>query len=167
MMGPTLVRGFAPGGIGPRDIASSNNVQGSALGGTTYYGASAEVDFPIFGLPKEIGLKGALFADAGNLIGYSGQTNFSNFLGYTYCPGAERAPDHPAELRQGLGSEPDPLLGRREPDLGLADGSDPVRFRLPAVEGQVRPDADLQLLGRRDVLASHSPVSRIAGASRG
>jgi outer membrane protein insertion porin family len=88
MLGPTLVRGFAPGGIGPRDIASGlNNVQGSSLGGTSYYGASAEVDFPIFGLPKEIGLKGAVFADAGNLIGYSGQTNFSNFLGYTYCPG--------------------------------------------------------------------------------
>src|SRR5271157_2003959 len=88
MMGPTLVRGFAPGGIGPRDIASGlDNIQGAALGGTSYYGASAEVDFPIFGLPREIGLKGALFADAGNLIGYSGQTNFSNFLGYTYCPG--------------------------------------------------------------------------------
>ncbi|RBP09711.1 Beta-barrel assembly machine subunit BamA [Roseiarcus fermentans] len=86
MMGPTLVRGFAPGGIGPRDVASSNNITGSAIGGTTYYGASAEVDFPIFGLPKEIGLKGALFADAGNLIGYSGQTNFASFLGYTYCP---------------------------------------------------------------------------------
>jgi len=86
MLGPTLVRGFAPGGIGPRDVASSNNIQGSAIGGTTYYGASAEVDFPIFGLPREIGLKGAVFADAGNLIGYSGQTNFSNFLGYTYCP---------------------------------------------------------------------------------
>ena len=27
-----------------------------------------------------------MFADAGNLIGYSGPTNFSNFLGYTYCP---------------------------------------------------------------------------------
>ncbi len=88
MMGPTLVRGFAPGGIGPRDIASGlDNIQGAAIGGTTYYGASAEVDFPIFGLPKEIGLQGALFADAGSLIGYSGQTNFSNFLGYSYCPG--------------------------------------------------------------------------------
>jgi outer membrane protein insertion porin family len=86
MMGQTLVRGFAPGGIGPRDIASYLNTTSSALGGTSYYGASAEVDFPIFGLPKEIGLKGALFVDAGNLIGYSGQTNFSNFLGYTYCP---------------------------------------------------------------------------------
>ena len=86
VLGPTLVRGFAPGGIGPRDIASSNNLQGAAIGGTSYYGASAEVEFPIFGLPREIGLSGAVFADAGNLLGYSGQTNFSNFLGYVYCP---------------------------------------------------------------------------------
>ena len=87
VLGPSLVRGFAPGGIGPRDIASDYNIEAAALGGTSYYGASAEVDFPIFGLPREIGLKGALFADAGNVIGYSGQTNFSSFLGYTYCPG--------------------------------------------------------------------------------
>ncbi len=86
MEGPSLVRGFAPGGIGPRDISDPFNIQASALGGTSYYGASAEVDFPIFGLPKEVGLRGALFADAGNLIGYSGPTSFSNFLGYTYCP---------------------------------------------------------------------------------
>ena len=86
VMGPTLVRGFAPAGIGPRDITSTYDIQGASLGGTTYYGGSAEVQFPIFGLPKEIGLRGAVFADAGNLIGYSGQTNFSNFLGYTYCP---------------------------------------------------------------------------------
>ncbi len=85
-MGPSLVRGFAPSGIGPRDISDPFNIQASALGGTSYYGASAEVDFPIFGLPREIGLKGGIFADAGNLIGYSGPTNFSNFLGYTYCP---------------------------------------------------------------------------------
>ena len=92
VMGPTLVRGFAPGGIGPRDISNFENIQANALGGTTYYAASAEVDFPIFGLPKEIGLRGAVFADAGNLIGYSGQTNFSNFLGYTYCPGIYALP---------------------------------------------------------------------------
>jgi outer membrane protein insertion porin family len=86
MQGPSLVRGFAPAGIGPRDISNPFDIQSAALGGTTYYGGSAEVDFPIFGLPREIGLKGAVFADAGNLIGYSGPTNFSNFLGYTYCP---------------------------------------------------------------------------------
>ena len=85
-MGPSLVRGFAPSGIGPRDISDPFNIQASALGGTSYYGASAEVDFPIFGLPREVGLKGAVFADAGNLIGYSGPTDFSNFLGYTFCP---------------------------------------------------------------------------------
>ena len=151
-MGPTLVRGFAPGGIGPRDIASDlNNIEGAALGGTTYYGASAEVEFPIFGLPKEIGLKGALFADAGNLIGYSGQTNFSNFLGYTYCPAAERVPHHPAELRQRLGPEPDPHLGRREPDLGVADGSDPVRFRLAGHRraSTTRPSSSTSRAARR------------------
>ena len=32
------------------------------------------MQFPIFGLPKEIGLKGAFFADAGTLFGYQGQT---------------------------------------------------------------------------------------------
>jgi outer membrane protein insertion porin family len=86
MEGSSLVRGFAPGGIGPRDISDPFNIQASALGGTSYYAGSAEVDFPIFGLPKEVGLKGAVFADAGNLIGYSGPTDFSSFLGYTFCP---------------------------------------------------------------------------------
>ena len=38
-MGPSLVRGFAPGGIGPRDISDPYNIQANALGGTTYFGA--------------------------------------------------------------------------------------------------------------------------------
>lgn len=80
-VGPTLVRGFAPGGIGPRDISNPNNLQAAGLGGTTYFGGTAEVQFPIFGLPREIGLKGAVFADAGTLLGYSGQTNFSPLFG--------------------------------------------------------------------------------------
>ncbi len=84
-LGPTLVRGFAPGGLGPRDISDPYNIAGNGLGGNTYFGGTAEIQFPIFGLPKEIGLKGAIFADAGTLFGYQGQTNFSNVLGYTYC----------------------------------------------------------------------------------
>ena len=75
-LGPSLVRGFAPSGLGPRDIGSGNP-QGNPLGGTVFYGASAEVQFPIFGLPKDLGLKGAIFADAGTLYGYHGRTNFS------------------------------------------------------------------------------------------
>jgi outer membrane protein insertion porin family len=90
-VGPTLVRGFAPGGMGPRDISDPYNLAANGLGGTTYFGASTELQFPIFGLPKEIGLKGAIFADAGTLFGYQGATNFSNVLGYNYCPSSAPA----------------------------------------------------------------------------
>lgn len=68
-LGPSLVRGFAPSGIGPRDITTLDRT-GSAVGGTTYAGASLEVQFPIWGLPRDLGLKGAVFADAGTLFGY-------------------------------------------------------------------------------------------------
>jgi outer membrane protein insertion porin family len=73
--GPDLVRGFAPAGLGPRDEANPYN---NALGGTTYAGISAEVQFPIWGLPRDFGMKGALFADAGTLFGYNGQTAFTS-----------------------------------------------------------------------------------------
>jgi outer membrane protein insertion porin family len=73
-LGPQLVRGFAPGGIGPRDI--SYDPKNGSIGGTTYFGASAELQFPIFGIPKEIGLRGAVFADAGTLFNYAGYRRF-------------------------------------------------------------------------------------------
>ena len=91
-LGPTLVRGFAPGGIGPRDISDPNNIAANGLGGTTYFGGSAEIQFPLFGLPREIGLRGALFADAGTLYGFSDNTNFSSLLGYSYCPATGTLP---------------------------------------------------------------------------
>ena len=59
-LGPSLVRGFAPGGIGPRDISDPFNTDANSLGGTKYVGASTEVQFPIWGMPKEVGLKGAV-----------------------------------------------------------------------------------------------------------
>lgn len=78
-LGPSLVRGFAPSGIGPRDM--SGDFSNNALGGTSYFGGTLEVQFPIFGLPREMGLKGAVFADAGTLFGYEGQKDFSTSLG--------------------------------------------------------------------------------------
>ncbi|GJD51695.1 Outer membrane protein assembly factor BamA [Methylobacterium crusticola] len=74
-LGPSLVRGFAPNGIGPRDVGSGD-ARSNALGGTTYVGASVEVQFPIWGLPRDLGLKGAVFADAGTLFGYKGKRAF-------------------------------------------------------------------------------------------
>ncbi|RXT45919.1 outer membrane protein assembly factor BamA [Bradyrhizobium betae] len=74
-MGPNLVRGFAPNGIGPRDL----NPYGTqdALGGTKYWGASLELQMPFWFLPKEVGLKGAVYADAGGLYDYQGPTTWS------------------------------------------------------------------------------------------
>jgi outer membrane protein insertion porin family len=74
-MGPSLVRGFAPNGIGPRDISTADS-RANALGGTTYFGGSLEVQFPIPALPRELGLRGAVFADAGTLFGYDGPVTF-------------------------------------------------------------------------------------------
>ena len=50
-MGPNLVRGFQPAGIGPRDTTPGTN--GDALGGTMYWGASLELQYPIYFLPKD------------------------------------------------------------------------------------------------------------------
>jgi outer membrane protein insertion porin family len=74
-MGPNLVRGFAPNGIGPRDINPYGT--GDALGGTKYWGASFELQMPFWFLPKEVGLKGAIYADAGGLFDYKGPTTWA------------------------------------------------------------------------------------------
>src|ERR1700738_1223367 len=74
-MGPNLVRGFAPNGIGPRDLNPFGTMD--ALGGTKYWGASAELQMPFWFLPKEVGLKGAVYADAGGLWDYQGPTSWA------------------------------------------------------------------------------------------
>jgi outer membrane protein insertion porin family len=74
-MGPNLVRGFAPNGIGPRDINPFGTMD--ALGGTKYWGVSYELQMPFWFLPKEVGLKGAVYADAGGLWDYQGPTSWA------------------------------------------------------------------------------------------
>lgn len=86
-LGPSLVRGFAPSGLGPRDIADPSYAQYNPLGGSHYAGASLEFQFPIFGLPRELGLKGALFADAGTVFGYDGKTRFFDTADDCSAPG--------------------------------------------------------------------------------
>jgi len=74
-MGSNLVRGFAPNGIGPRDLNPFGTQD--ALGGTKYWGASLELQMPFWFLPKEVGLKGAVYADAGGLYDYKGPTSWT------------------------------------------------------------------------------------------
>jgi outer membrane protein insertion porin family len=69
-MGPNLVRGFAPAGIGPRDLTPGTT--NDALGGSLFWGASLEAQTPLYFLPKEIGIKFAAFADAGSVWNYRG-----------------------------------------------------------------------------------------------
>jgi outer membrane protein insertion porin family len=86
-MGPNLVRGFASSGIGPRDLTVGTNFD--ALGGTKYWGATAELQFPIWGVPKDIGVRLAVFADAGSLWDYKGPTQAqlqTLFAGQTITP---------------------------------------------------------------------------------
>jgi outer membrane protein insertion porin family len=84
-MGPNLVRGFAPAGIGPRDMTPGSNQD--PLGGTLYWGASVEAQTPIPFVPKEVGVKGAIFADAGSLWNYQGPETW-NVTGETLDVGS-------------------------------------------------------------------------------
>ena len=74
-MGPNLVRGFSPAGIGPRDLTPGTT--NDALGGSLYWGVSVEAQTPLYFLPKDIGIKVAVFADAGSLWDYQGPTSWS------------------------------------------------------------------------------------------
>lgn len=77
-MGPELVRGFQTAGIGPRDFAPAiGNRLADAIGGTMYWGASAEITFPISILPRDFGMRGAVYADAGAVWGYDGVRQFN------------------------------------------------------------------------------------------
>ena len=74
-MGPNLVRGFSPAGIGPRDLTPGTT--NDALGGTMFWGASAEVQTPLYFLPKDSGVKIAAFVDSGSLWNYTGPTSWN------------------------------------------------------------------------------------------
>jgi outer membrane protein insertion porin family len=82
--GSETIPGFAPAGIGPRDAAT-----GDALGGNTFYSATAELRFPLPFVPTDLGLSGAVFTSAGTLFGtdatkfaaaYAKQHGISNTL---------------------------------------------------------------------------------------
>ena len=57
------LRGFDPGGVGPREIGSTYN---DPLGGNQYAVLRLDADFPI-GLPEELGVRGGLFYDMGSV----------------------------------------------------------------------------------------------------
>lgn len=75
----SVMRGFRPGGIGPRD-ADTND----ALGGNMYAVARLEAEFPI-GLPEEYGITGGAFIDYGSVWDV-GETYGANLLYNDWTP---------------------------------------------------------------------------------
>jgi outer membrane protein insertion porin family len=71
--GGETIRGFDRAGYGPRDLVTND-----ALGGENYWAATAEVRFPIPFVPEDLGISGAVFADAGSLWGVPGDIQAIN-----------------------------------------------------------------------------------------
>ncbi|UYO42683.1 outer membrane protein assembly factor BamA [Rhodopseudomonas palustris] len=139
-MGSNLVRGFAPNGIGPRDIGqyALYGYGGDALGGTNYWGASVELQMPFWFLPKEVGLKGAVYADAGSLFDYKGPTSWS-VTGEVNTPGCIPASQTTIGTCSGLNYD-DTNLVRTSVGVGLiwASPFGPLRFdyAIPITKGK-------------------------------
>jgi outer membrane protein insertion porin family len=72
--GPTLVRGFAPNGFGPRDLTPGTTMDN--VGGSMYWATTAELQSAIPGVPQEYGLRASAFVDAGSVFHYGGPTTF-------------------------------------------------------------------------------------------
>ncbi|MGA2287365.1 MAG: outer membrane protein assembly factor BamA [Bradyrhizobium sp.] len=72
--GPSMVRGFAPNGFGPRDLTPGTTMDN--VGGSMYWATTAELQSNIPGVPQEYGLKASAFVDAGSVFRYSGPTAF-------------------------------------------------------------------------------------------
>ena len=68
-IGGDTLRGFTVGGIGPRDANTTDSI-----GGQFYYTATTELSYPLPLVPKEVGLLGKAFVDAGSLWGVQAQS---------------------------------------------------------------------------------------------
>ena len=128
-MGPNLVRGFAPSGFGPRDLTPSTT--GDALGGSLFWGASFEIQVPVYLVPKEAGIKLAAFADAGSLWDYQGPVARTSTGEKLRCPvGAADTRFVPSGTALGTACFGDSMTIRSSVGVGLLWDSPfgPIRF---------------------------------------
>lgn len=80
-LGGESLRGFAPAGVGPRDVGSfGGETLDNALGGNWFYTATAELSIPV-GVFKEFGLKAFVFTDMGSL----GDVDVADFVPDVDC----------------------------------------------------------------------------------
>jgi outer membrane protein insertion porin family len=118
--GGETIRGFNRSGFGPRDLAT-----GDALGGKTFYAATAEVRYPFPFVPDDLGVKGAVFVDAGSLFGASdfvkqGATKCGQAVGATEAPNICLADSSAPRVSVGTSLIWDSPLGPLRADFGWA-----------------------------------------------
>lgn len=101
-LGGSSLRGFEYGGVGPRALRSDD-----ALGGNTFYKGSIEATFP-FGLPNELGIRGAVFTDAGSVFNVD-------------ATGTDIVDDHALRLSAGFGLAWQSPFGPIRVDFGFPD----------------------------------------------
>jgi len=66
--GGETIRGFQSYGYGPVEYNGDGTT--TPIGGKNYWATTAQVEFPLPGVPPDLGFKGAVFADAGSLWGF-------------------------------------------------------------------------------------------------
>jgi outer membrane protein insertion porin family len=123
--GGETVRGFYMSGFGPRDTLT-----GDALGGSTFWSATAEVRFPFPLIPDDLGMSGAVFADAGSLFGAGalakslnaqcGAPGFTDANGVTSYPGVCLADSSAIRASAGFGILWNSPLGPLRLDIAKA-----------------------------------------------
>ena len=96
------------------------------------------MQFPIFGLPREIGLKGAVFADAGTLSGFNGRTNFTQPARLHLLPDQRDRPADAAELPDASSDEQRRSARRVGASVLWASPLGPIRidFAYPVIKGK-------------------------------
>jgi outer membrane protein insertion porin family len=102
-LGGDSLRGFAPAGVGPRELVSDDS-----LGGNRFARASAELAFPI-GLPDEFGVTGHAFTDIGTL----------SEVDATPIPGEQLVDDNSLRVAAGFGISWRSPLGPIRVDLAF------------------------------------------------
>ena len=138
--GPNLVRGFRQNGFGPRDLTSWTTQD--AIGGTNFWAASLELFIPLYFIPKDVGIRASIFADAGSVWDYNGPTSSKG------------------EMMTFADSKLIRSVCRRRSDLGFAVRAAAVRLFNPAQQGKLRYRAGIPLRRRDEVLIDKGPVLR-------
>ena len=140
--GGETIRGFSRSGLGPRDLLT-----GDALGGTTFWAATAELRFPLAFVPSDIGISSAVFVDAGSLYGAGASAKALN----AKCnePGTYKIQHRGDDLSRRLPGQLERLakLRRCQPDLELSSGSAASRRRKGHQEKKSYDDEQLIRFG--------------------